>query len=192
MQIGAASQHAARAQGGCGAGRGPVRSGAGRRRSSRWGQQGSETPVPARRAGRRPELADRAANGRLARAGRSAARRRRPEAAPGLESQEGRGQARSSPTCRRPRSRRPPGSAGMVCPSSSGSSATRRARPHRDAAGRAIAALWAQDQLIAEEEQALVRRGYAANWSARRRYPRAIRSEIPITVTYGLPFLQAG
>jgi hypothetical protein len=60
---------------------------------------------------------------------------------------------------------------------------------HRDAAGRAIASLWGQDELIAEEEQALVRRGYAVTWSARRRYPRAIRAEIPITVTYGLPFL---
>lgn len=60
---------------------------------------------------------------------------------------------------------------------------------HRDAAGRAIASLWAQDQLIAEEEQALVRRGYAVTWNARRRYPRAIGTEIPIAVTYGLPFL---
>ncbi len=64
--------------------------------------------------------------------------------------------------------------------------------PHRDAAGRAIAALWAQDQLIGEEEQALVRRGYAAHWTARRRYPRSIRTEMPIIVTYGLPFLQEG
>ena len=62
--------------------------------------------------------------------------------------------------------------------------------PHRHSAGRAIAALWAQDQLIGEEEQALVRRGYTADWTARRRYPRAIRTEMPIVVTYGLPFLQ--
>ena len=59
----------------------------------------------------------------------------------------------------------------------------------RDAAGRAISALWAEDQLIAEEEQALARRGFTATWQARRRYPRALRSPIPITVTYGLPFL---
>jgi hypothetical protein len=63
------------------------------------------------------------------------------------------------------------------------------AMPLRHAAGRALAALWAADQLIAEEEQALVRRGYAADWKARRRYPRGMRSEIPITVNYGLPFL---
>jgi hypothetical protein len=61
--------------------------------------------------------------------------------------------------------------------------------PLRHAAGRALAILWADDQLIAEEEQALVRRGYAADWPARRRYPRGLRSEIPITVNYGLPFL---
>jgi hypothetical protein len=60
---------------------------------------------------------------------------------------------------------------------------------NRDAAGRAIASLWVQDQLIAEEEQALVRRGYAVTWNARRRYPRAIRTDIPIKVSYGVPFL---
>jgi hypothetical protein len=59
----------------------------------------------------------------------------------------------------------------------------------REAAGRAIASLWGQDQLIAEEEQALVRRGYAVQWHARRRYPRALKAEIPVEVTYGLPFL---
>ncbi len=62
--------------------------------------------------------------------------------------------------------------------------------PLHDAAGRAIAALWTQDQLIAEEEQALVRRGFVAEWYARRRYPRDIASEIPIRASYGLPFLR--
>jgi len=61
----------------------------------------------------------------------------------------------------------------------------------RDAAGRAISVLWAHDQLIAEEEQALVRRGYTVEWTARRRYPRALRGEIPIRAAYGLPFLLA-
>jgi hypothetical protein len=59
----------------------------------------------------------------------------------------------------------------------------------RDSAGRAISILWAHDQLIAEEEQALVRRGYTVEWIARRRYPRALISEIPIRATYGLAFL---
>jgi hypothetical protein len=56
----------------------------------------------------------------------------------------------------------------------------------REAAWRALASLWAGDQLIAEEEKALVRRGFTALWHARRRYPRAIRAEIPIRVTYGI------
>jgi hypothetical protein len=60
----------------------------------------------------------------------------------------------------------------------------------REAAGRALALLWASDQLIAEEEKAFVRRGLTVEWHARRRYPRSIRAEIPITVTYGLAFLE--
>lgn len=62
----------------------------------------------------------------------------------------------------------------------------------RAAAGRALAALWAQDNLIAEEEKALVLRGFEARWQARRRYPRALRAPIPIVVTYGVPFLDGG
>jgi hypothetical protein len=61
--------------------------------------------------------------------------------------------------------------------------------PHRQAAGRALARLWLLDQLVAEEEQAIVKRGYAVIWSARRRYPRAIEAEIPIVVSYEVPFL---
>jgi hypothetical protein len=58
----------------------------------------------------------------------------------------------------------------------------------RLAAARAIAALWAQDELIGEEEQALVRRAYEVAWRARRRYPRALRTEIPIIVEFGVSF----
>ncbi|MGC8642081.1 MAG: hypothetical protein ACP5XB_19630 [Isosphaeraceae bacterium] len=63
---------------------------------------------------------------------------------------------------------------------------------HRHAAGRAISVLWAGNELVAEEEQALARRGYTVEWTARRRYPRALRGEIPIAVTYGLSFLTDG
>jgi hypothetical protein len=59
----------------------------------------------------------------------------------------------------------------------------------RSTAGRSLARLWMLDQLVAEEEQAIVRRGYTVNWSARRRYPRNLAAEIPIVVTYGIPFL---
>jgi hypothetical protein len=59
----------------------------------------------------------------------------------------------------------------------------------RQAAGRALARLWLLDQLVAEEEQAVVKRGHAVTWNARRRYPRAIKAEIPIVVMYEVPFL---
>ncbi len=59
----------------------------------------------------------------------------------------------------------------------------------RLAAGRALARLWRDDQLVAEEEQAIVRRGFQVDWRARRRYPRELRVSIPITATYHVPFL---
>ena len=61
--------------------------------------------------------------------------------------------------------------------------------PARQAAGRSLARLWLLDQLVAEEEQAVVRRGFTVTWSARRRYPRSLKTEIPITVAYQVPFL---
>jgi hypothetical protein len=64
--------------------------------------------------------------------------------------------------------------------------------PQRQASGRALARLWLLDHLVAEEEQAVVRRGFTVSWSARRRYPRALRAMIPITVTYEVPFLEDG
>jgi hypothetical protein len=62
----------------------------------------------------------------------------------------------------------------------------------RDAAGRALAMLWAKDDLIVEEEKALVRRGFAVSWKARRRYPRGLKVPIPIEASYGVPFLSEG
>ena len=64
-----------------------------------------------------------------------------------------------------------------------------RSEAVRVAAGQALAALWARDELIAEEEKALVRRGYHVQWKARRRYPRALRGPIPIEAAFGVPFL---
>ncbi len=58
--------------------------------------------------------------------------------------------------------------------------------------GEALARLWFLDQLVAEEEKAVVRRGFHVVWSARRRYPRALKGEIPIEVNYGVPFLEEG
>jgi hypothetical protein len=62
----------------------------------------------------------------------------------------------------------------------------------RQAAGHALAVLWAKDELIAEEEKALIRRGYTVDWHARRRYPRALKAPIPIVVRFGVPFLREG
>ena len=59
----------------------------------------------------------------------------------------------------------------------------------RAAAGRALARLWRADELIIEEEKAVVRRGFAATWHARRTYPRALTVPIPIRVDFGVPFL---
>ncbi len=59
----------------------------------------------------------------------------------------------------------------------------------RTAAGRALSRLWKENQLVAEEEQAVVRRGYAVEWKARRRYPRGLHAEIPFLARYGVPFL---
>jgi len=68
--------------------------------------------------------------------------------------------------------------------------ATARTPEVRRAAGRSLAKLWHQDQLIAEEEKAVIARGYSATWRARRRYPRAMTSPIPVGVDYGVPFLE--
>ena len=61
----------------------------------------------------------------------------------------------------------------------------------RAAAGRALAIVWAKDDLIPEEEKAVLTRGFDVRWRARRRYPRGMTSPIPIEVSYGLPFLEA-
>ena len=45
---------------------------------------------------------------------------------------------------------------------------------------------------MAEEEQAIVRRGYTVTWNARGATRAALRAEIPITVTYEVPFLEDG
>lgn len=66
---------------------------------------------------------------------------------------------------------------------------TSDSEPQRQAAGHALGHLWKNDELVAEEEQALVRRGFSATWSARRRYPRALTAPIPIVVRYDIPFL---
>jgi hypothetical protein len=60
---------------------------------------------------------------------------------------------------------------------------------NRLAAGRALAKIWAQDDLIAEEEQAVVRRGFVTEWNARRKYPRQLTEPIPFEIPLSVPFL---
>ena len=59
----------------------------------------------------------------------------------------------------------------------------------RNSAGRALSRLWKLDELVPEEEQAIVTRGQTVTWKARRRYPRALSRPIPMRVEFGLPFL---
>ena len=60
----------------------------------------------------------------------------------------------------------------------------------RNAAGTSLARLWQQDELVAEEEQAIVTRGFVVDWKARRRYPRGLTQPIPVSVAFGVPFLE--
>ncbi len=64
---------------------------------------------------------------------------------------------------------------------------TTESEASRMAAGRALARLWRDDQLVAEEEKAVVRRGFAVTWGARRRYPRGLHAEIPFSATLRSP-----
>jgi hypothetical protein len=59
----------------------------------------------------------------------------------------------------------------------------------RAAAGAALSRLWRLDQLVAEEEKALLVRAYEVRWNARRTYPRDIRIPIPIEIRFGTPVL---
>lgn len=60
----------------------------------------------------------------------------------------------------------------------------------RDAAGQALAILWANDELIPEEEKAVVLRGFTVAWRGRKRYPRGLRRRFTISAEYGVPFLR--
>ena len=65
-----------------------------------------------------------------------------------------------------------------------------KTREHRQAAGRALAILWAGDEMIPEEEKAVVVRGHELTWRGRRRYPRDLKSAIPFGVVVEVPFLK--
>lgn len=60
---------------------------------------------------------------------------------------------------------------------------------HRLAAIEALVRLWQADELIAEEEKAIVTRSMVADWQIRRKYPRGLTGPIEITATFGMPQL---
>jgi hypothetical protein len=67
-----------------------------------------------------------------------------------------------------------------------------RDAPTRAAAGVALAQLWVADELVAEEEQAIVRVGHRIECTARRVYPRELRRPIPLGVRIDICALAPG
>lgn len=57
----------------------------------------------------------------------------------------------------------------------------------RQAALESLVRLWKADELIAEEEKAIVTRAFVTNWRIRRKYPRGLSGRLAIKVDYGLP-----
>ena len=58
---------------------------------------------------------------------------------------------------------------------------------HRLAATEALVRLWRADELIPEEEKAIVTRALVAEWQIRRKYPRGLTGPIEITAIFGMP-----
>jgi len=57
----------------------------------------------------------------------------------------------------------------------------------RQSALVALVRLWQTDELIPEEEKAIVTRAFVTNWRIRRKYPRGLSGRLAIGVIYGLP-----
>lgn len=57
----------------------------------------------------------------------------------------------------------------------------------RQAALSALVRLWKADELIPEEEKAIVTRAFVTNWQLRRKYPRGLTGPLSIRVDYRLP-----
>lgn len=57
----------------------------------------------------------------------------------------------------------------------------------RQAALVALVRLWKADELIPEEEKAIVTRAFHVNWLIRRKYPRGLTGNLGIRADYGLP-----
>ncbi len=60
---------------------------------------------------------------------------------------------------------------------------------HRIAATEALVKLWRADELIPEEEKAIVSRSFSVDWRIRRKYPKGLKGPIGIRAFFGLPRL---
>jgi hypothetical protein len=60
---------------------------------------------------------------------------------------------------------------------------------HRAAATEALIKLWRADELIPEEEKAIVTRSFTVDWRIRRKYPKGLTGPIAVVADFGLPEL---
>ena len=60
---------------------------------------------------------------------------------------------------------------------------------HRLAATESLVRLWRADELIPEEEKAIVTRSLVVDWQIRRKYPRLLSGQIQIRALFGVPKL---
>lgn len=60
---------------------------------------------------------------------------------------------------------------------------------HRIAATEALVKLWRADELIPEEEKAIVSRSFSVDWRIRRKYPKGLKGPIEIRARFDLPKL---
>ena len=58
---------------------------------------------------------------------------------------------------------------------------------HRLAATESLVRLWRADELIPEEEKAIVTRSLVVDWQIRRKYPRLLSGQIQIRALFGVP-----
>jgi len=64
-----------------------------------------------------------------------------------------------------------------------------QSQEHRIAATEALVKLWRADELIPEEEKAIVSRSFSVDWRIRRKYPKGLTGPIAIRAFFGLPKL---
>lgn len=68
-------------------------------------------------------------------------------------------------------------------------SSTETEQTKKNAALRALISLWREDELIIEEEKAIIIRSFEVQWKHRRKYPRDMTGSFTIHASFGLPQL---